>query len=134
MENEYKNSLDQYGAAMQDVQRQLEEMGYDAFSSRTSNASATSRGFQALSETTGSELNGRMTALQISGQRVADSLLRIESILANGGFSSQLSAITDIRGMHLIVMQNVQDINDTCKKLLNGITTIEGDTRHLRNF
>lgn len=134
MENEYKNSLDQYGAAMQDVQRQLEEMGYDAFSSRTSNASATSRGFQALSETTGSELNGRMTALQISGQRVADSLLRIESILANGGFSSQLSAITDIRGMHLIVMQNVQDINDTCKKLLKGITTIEGDTRHLRNF
>ena len=134
MENEYKNSLDQYGAAMQDVQRQLEEMGYDAFLSRTSNASATSRGFQALSETTGSELNGRMTALQITGQQATESLLRIESALANGVGNSQLSVITDIRGIQILLLGHVEGIHETCTRLLNEVFTIENDTKHLRSL
>ena len=44
--------------------------GYDKISQETTSQSASSKGFQAMSQDTGEELNGRFTALQIAGEEI----------------------------------------------------------------
>lgn len=44
--------------------------GYDKISQESTSQSASSKGFQAMSQDTGEELNGRFTALQIAGEEI----------------------------------------------------------------
>ena len=59
-------------AAARTFEAQASEYGWD-IENGSSNVSASSKGFQAMSQETGSELNGRFTALQISNEGILQS-------------------------------------------------------------
>lgn len=74
--------------------------------------SATSKGFQAMSQETGSELNGRFTDIQGQTHRIAE-------------------AVEFCRGLYAQNLTQVQSINSTVASIHNDTTLIEQHTRVL---
>lgn len=55
--------------------------GYDKISQESTSQSASSKGFQAMNQDTGEELNGRFTALQIAGEEIKNqSIIQSQSL------------------------------------------------------
>ena len=69
--NERKELMDEYMGYVDEAMKLRDELaaatGYDKISQESYSQSSSSRGFQAMSQDTGEELNGRFTALQIAG-------------------------------------------------------------------
>lgn len=86
-----------------------EATGYDA---ALASQQATSKGFQAMSQETGSELNGRFTDIQGQTHRIAE-------------------AVEFCRGLYAQNLTQVQSINSTVASIHNDTTLIEQHTRVL---
>lgn len=73
-EEERKALQDEYMQYVEEAMRLRDELaaatGYDKISQESTSQSASSKGFQAMSQDTGEELNGRFTALQIAGEEI----------------------------------------------------------------
>ena len=73
-ETERNDLQDEYMKYVEEAMKLRDELaaatGYDKISQESSSQSATSKGFQAMSQDTGEELNGRFTALQIAGEEI----------------------------------------------------------------
>lgn len=71
--NERKELMDEYMGYVDEAMKLRDELaaatGYDKISQESTSQSASSKGFQVMSQDTGEELNGRFTALQIAGER-----------------------------------------------------------------
>ena len=67
---------------------------------------ATGGAFQTMSETTGTELNGRFTALQISGERILEEALRGNELLLNANG----------------ILDDIRDMNDESREYLEVIS------------
>ena len=72
--NERKELMDEYMGYVDEAMKLRDELaaatGYDKISQESYSQSSSSRGFQAMSQDTGEELNGRFTALQITGEEI----------------------------------------------------------------
>lgn len=72
--NERKELMDEYMGYVDEAMKLRDELaaatGYDKISQESTSQSASSQGFQAMSQDTGEELNGRFTALQIAGEEI----------------------------------------------------------------
>lgn len=72
--NERKELMDEYMGYVDEAMKLRDELaaatGYDKISQEAASQSASSKGFQTMSQDTGEELNGRFTALQIAGEEI----------------------------------------------------------------
>lgn len=72
--NERKELMDEYMGYVDEAMKLRDELaaatGYDKISQESTSQSASSKGFQTMSQGTGEELNGRFTALQIAGEEI----------------------------------------------------------------
>lgn len=72
--NERKELMDEYMGYVDEAMKLRDELaaatGYDKNSQESTSQSASSKGFQVMSQDTGEELNGRFTALQIAGEEI----------------------------------------------------------------
>ena len=72
--NERKELMDEYIGYVDEAMKLRDELaaatGYDKISQESTSQSASSKGFQVMSQDTGEELNGRFTALQIAGEEI----------------------------------------------------------------
>lgn len=72
--NERKELMDEYMGYVDEAMKLRDELaavtGYDKISQESTSQSASSKGFQAMSQDTDEELNGRFTALQIAGEEI----------------------------------------------------------------
>lgn len=100
-------------------------------STSSTSQSATSKGFQAMSQDTGEELNGRFTALQISNEEIKNSML---SMLTSVNVISTITAnsnllLSDIRNLSLSSNQYLEDIAGYQKNIV-GI--LKSDLRDIK--
>ena len=72
--NERKALMDEYMGYVDEAMKLRDELaaatGYDKISQEAASQSASSKGFQTMSQDTDEELNGRFTALQIAGEEI----------------------------------------------------------------
>ena len=72
--NERKELMAEYMGYVDEAMKLRDELaaatGYDKISQESTSQSASSKGFQEMSQDTGEELNGRFTALQIAGEEI----------------------------------------------------------------
>ena len=72
--NERKELMDEYMGYVDEAMKLRDELaaatGYDKISQESTSQSASSKGFQVMSQDTDEELNGRFTALQIAGEEI----------------------------------------------------------------
>lgn len=72
--NERKELMDEYMGYVDEAMKLRDELaaatGYDKISQEVASQSASSKGFQTMSQDTSEELNGRFTALQIAGEEI----------------------------------------------------------------
>lgn len=100
---------------LDNLKRMAAEQGIDIFESDTQKQQATSKGFQTMSQETGSELNGRFTDIQGQTHRIAE-------------------VVEFCRGLQSQQLQQVQSINDTVAKIHNNVDLIATHTRELRQM
>ncbi|MBR1526689.1 MAG: hypothetical protein IJ640_08530 [Prevotella sp.] len=82
---------------------------------------ASKKGFQSMSQETGEELNGRFTALQISGENIsAQMLLVVATLNSVASFSgSTNTAVIEIRDMLIFTNSYLEDMVKYAKLLYN---------------
>lgn len=90
-------------------QQAAKDKGFDIFSPDSSSSqSATNGGFQAMSQDTGEELNGRFTALQVAGEEIKNQTIQQTGLLSSINEKISLLDLTneDIPGL----TANIPDI------------------------
>lgn len=103
-------------AAYLDTMRQMaKEMGIDVFESDSAKNSTHAKGFQAMSQETGSELNGRFTDIQGQTHRIAD-------------------AVEFMKGLQVQHTQHMQSVSNTLASIHTNTTLIEQHTRELSSI
>ena len=127
LREEYEGYVD---SAIQERNDLANTTGYTG-SSSDSSQSSTSKGFQAMSQDTGEELNGRFTALQISNEEIKNSML---SMLTSVNVISTITAnsnllLSDIRNLSLSSNQYLEDIAGYQKNIV-GI--LKSDLRDIK--
>lgn len=97
------------------------EYGFDLLGNDTEKQSATSRGFQTMSQDTGNELNGRFSDLQMKGQQIIDlntgirdiaseiRQLQVESLLELRGINENTGNTVKILKMHTFMLSRISD-------------------------
>ena len=108
----YQSGLEEYKKQMEDARAYMKSEGYDAWSPETTQQQATYGAFQTMSQDVGTELNGRFSALQISGEQLVDKAETIKITTTD-----MKSSLDDIRNMSLISMGYLEDIAEFTKVL-----------------
>lgn len=107
---------DEMYAYLDTMRKMAEEMGIEGvFGSDAEAQRATSKGFQTMSQETGSELNGRFTDIQGQTHRIAE-------------------AVEFCKSLHLENLTQVQSINATVAMIHNDTSLIASHTRALANI
>lgn len=91
---------------MEEYQRKAKDKGFDIFKPELKGQDSTKRGFETMSQDTGSELNGRFTALQIAGEGILN-----QSMLTNEWLSKMYSVMS---------ATNMPDIATSSKNLIEN--------------
>lgn len=98
------------------------EYGFDLLGNDTEKQSATSRGFQTMSQDTGNELNGRFSDLQMKGQQIID---------INTGIRNIASELRQIQVESLLELRGINENTGNTVKVLKKID--EGVLRQIRD-
>lgn len=97
------------------------EYGFDLLGNDTEKQSATSRGYQTMSQDTGNELNGRFSDLQMKGQQIIDintgirniaselRQIQVESLLELRGINENTGNTVKILKMHTSMLSRISD-------------------------
>ncbi len=102
------------------------EYGFDLLGNDTEKQSATSRGFQAMSQDTGDELNGRFSDLQMKGQQIIDINTGIRDI-ASEIRQLQVESLLELRGINENTGNTVKElkaVNISLTKINNNTSRI----------
>ena len=102
-------------AYLENMRKIAQEMGIDAFEGDMAAQTATARGFQAMSQDTGDELNGRFTDIQ-------------------GKTTAINEAVQYIKGLSLSQLQCTTSISETLAQIHNDTSLIEKHTRELSSI
>lgn len=137
-EEEYKDLQNDWNNLISDALSERDKLK-DLFgwtSNESTSQSSTTKGFQAMSQDTGNELNGRFTALQISNEEIKNSMLSmltgvnlISTTTANNGIT-----LTEIRNLAISSNSYLEDIARFTKPLLEvggKLDRIENNTKGL---
>ena len=101
--------------------KKAKEYGFDLLGNDTEKQSATSRGYQTMSQDTGNELNGRFSDLQMKGQQIIDintgirdiaseiRQLQVESLLELRGINENTGNTVKILKMHTSMLSKISD-------------------------
>ena len=105
---------------MMNEREQLSEL----FGSSSYTQEASSKGFQAMSQDVGEELNGRFTAVQIAAENSYQQLFSINSILANIASvkTTDSGYLLDIRNMMIDNNSYLDDMAKVTKKIYNDFS------------
>ena len=116
--------------------------GYDKISQETTSQSASSKGFQAMSQDTGEELNGRFTALQIAGEEIKNqNIIQSQSLnLLTVKADALLSINTETRNIaddtrDLIAQSYLElvQISENTGAIVKPIIQIQKDMAEVKN-
>ncbi len=102
--------------------KKAKEYGFDLLGNDTEKQSATSRGYQTMSQDTGNELNGRFSDLQMKGQQIID---------INTGIRDIASEIRQIQVESLLELRGINENTGNTVKVLKKID--EGVLRQIRD-
>ena len=102
------------------------EYGFDLLGNDTEKQSATSRGFQAMSQDTGYELNGRFSDLQMKGQQIIDINTGIRDI-ASELRQIQVESLLELRGIN----ENTENTVKELKAVNISLTKINNNTSRI---
>lgn len=132
--------LEAYNQLMDSMNAQMEAMGYDGLRERQENADASSQSYQQISETTGSAIQGGVTALRISSE-VRNQTLSLIGANIEEMLRSQLNSTRfaeDIRNIQVDSFLALQAIRDntagnyaTVRGIAETVSNIEKRTRGL---
>lgn len=123
-EEERKALQDEYMKYVDEAMKLRDELaaatGYDKISQEAASQSASSKGFQTMSQDTGEELNGRFTALQVSNEEIKSQMINVVV-----GIGSLVSISTEgnatlgnILNQHVITNGYLEDIVKYTKPIL----------------
>lgn len=123
-EEERKALQDEYMQYVDEAMQLRDELaaatGYDKISQEAASQSASSKGFQTMSQDTGEELNGRFTALQVSNEEIKSQMINVVV-----GIGSLVSISTEgnatlgnILNQHVITNGYLEDIVKYTKPIL----------------
>ena len=119
--NERKELMDEYMGYVDEAMKLRDELaaatGYDKISQESTSQSASSKGFQAMSQDTGEELNGRFTALQIAGEEIKNAMLNTLAVAqAISSFAKDNNTmLTEIRNLMISSNGHLESINKYTK-------------------
>ena len=102
------------------------EYGFDLLGNDTEKQSATSRGFQAMSQDTGDELNGRFSDFQMKGQQIIDINTGIRDI-ASELRQIQVESLLELRGIN----ENTENTVKELKAVNISLTKINNNTSRI---
>lgn len=123
-EGEADKLREQYKQIIEDMMADREEMaesfGWDASSSSSSAQESSTKGFAAMSQETGDELNGRFTALQISNEEIKNSMLFVLGSLSSLCTTASDGNVLLMEMRNLAIMSNghLEDIAKYTKIML----------------
>jgi tape measure domain-containing protein len=114
-----KTDMTNAQAWMEEWKIKAAEAGFDLWTEENKSQSGTSRGFNAMSQDTGDELNGRFTAIQMSNEEIKG---RISLVAADVGsikvsMGTSISLSEEIRNIAIISMGHLEDISKNTKEL-----------------
>lgn len=123
-EEERKALQDEYMKYVDEAMKLRDDLaaatGYDKISQEAVSQSASSKGFQTMSQDTGEELNGRFTALQVSNEEIKSQMINVVV-----GIGSLVSISTEgnatlgnILNQHVITNGYLEDIVKYTKPIL----------------
>lgn len=115
MSQEVAGTQDMVNATAEKVRDDAAAAGIEGVFDGSSSQSATSKGFQAMSQETGSELNGRFTDLQGQAHRIAE-------------------AVEFCRSIQIEKLGEVQSINSTVAMIHNDTSLIASHTKALASI
>lgn len=126
-DEEYRKLLDalkaQYEGYVKDAESDVETLRNEGIIKATNEdeykQEASSKGYQAMSQDTGEELSGRFTALQISGDRIAEQAISIytQMIAMTAIQTSSNNALLEIRNMMITANSYLEDVAKYSKKM-----------------
>lgn len=121
-ESEYANLQNDWdrmvSEALEERDALMEQFGWT--SENDSSQSSTQKGFAAMSQDTGEELNGRFTALQISNEEIRNSMIYVlgnMSILSSNATDRNV-LLTEMRNLAVMSNGHLEDIAKHTKVLL----------------
>ena len=126
-DEEYRKRLEElkaeYDGYVEDAERDIETLRNEGIIKATNDSEykqeASSNGFKAMSQDTGDELNGRFTALQISGESIAAQAISIytQMIAMAAIQTSSNYCLIEIRNMMITGNSYLEDIAKYSKKI-----------------
>ena len=144
--NERKELIDEYMGYVDEAMKLRDELaaatGYDKISQESTSQSASSKGFQAMSQDTGEELNGRFTALQIAGEEIKNqNIIQSQSLnLLTVKADALLSINTETRNIaddtrDLIAQSYLElvQISENTGAIVKPIIQIQKDMAEVKN-
>ena len=123
-EEERKALQDEYMKYVDEAMKLRDELaaatGYDKISQEAASQSASSKGFQTMSQDTGEELNGRFTALQVSNEEIKSQMINVVvGIGSLVSISTESNAtLGNILNQHVITNGYLEDIVKYTKPIL----------------
>lgn len=144
--NERKELMDEYMGYVDEAMKLRDELaaatGYDKISQESTSQSASSKGFQAMSQDTGEELNGWFTALQIAGEEIKNqNIIQSQSLnLLTVKADAILSMNTETRNIaddtrNLIAQSYLElvQISENTGAIVKPIIQIQKDMAEVKN-
>ena len=144
--NERKELMDEYMGYVDEAMKLRDELaaatGYDKISQESTSQSASSKGFQVMSQDTGEELNGRFTALQIAGEEIKNqNIIQSQSLnLLTVKADALLSINTETRNIaddtrDLIAQSYLElvQISENTGAIVKPIIQIQKDMAEVKN-
>lgn len=141
MDDVYEQAKEDWDKIVQEGLNKRDELfamtGYTGDSGETSQQGGTTRGFEAMSQDTASELNGRFTALQMSGEEIKNQMATAVTMI--GGVSAVCTigneTLSNILNQQVIANSYLEDIKIDTRKIYTefneGIKKIVQQTKHL---
>lgn len=117
-EENYKKLQEQWNDIVTDAVKERDKLKeLLGWTSESSSQDSTKRGFEAMSQDTGEELNGRFTALQIAGEEIKNQAIEQTGLLSSINEKMSLLDLTS-ENYPLLTMPNVPDIAGQTREIL----------------
>lgn len=117
-EENYKKLQEQWNDIVTDVVKERDKLKeLLGWTSESSSQDSTKIGFEAMSQDTGEELNGRFTALQITGEEIKNQAIEQTGLLSSINEKMSLLDLTS-ENYPLLTMPNVPDIAGQTREIL----------------
>ena len=138
-EKEYADLQESWNGIVSDALEErnalMQQFGWSS-GEESPSQSSTQKGFAAMSQDTGDELNGRFTALQISNEEIKNSMLfvlgSLSSLCTTASDSNLL--LTDMRNLAVMSNGHLEDIAKYTKVLLGFGEKLDNIDRNTKNI